>query len=283
MSLFRALAARLAAAPFHPTRHGGRPLLLRSPGSGAPDGVRPSTRRPVPRCDDAPRLAGSAGPRAAPATIGGRMPYTVTIRVGSRVTRELVPSLADAVDVLELRLTTLGPDARRATQRALTREYEPVAQVAARGEVAGPRRLVPRVRAGADVRGDGSIEAYRGRLRRELVAQERGETPFERAAAGARGVMRTPVAGRTASLRAGDSGPNGAHATFGELFEAGTSNSPSVRHPPHDGSLRSDLRDGVLLVTSRCGTQSARPRARPDHPPSVMPFGERWRPTRRPC
>jgi hypothetical protein len=107
------------------------------------------------------------------------MPYTVTIRVGPRVTRERVPSLADAVDVLELRLTTLGPDARRATQRALAREYEPVKQVSARGELAGPRRFVPRVRAGADVRGDGSIEAYRGRVRRELVTQERGETAFD--------------------------------------------------------------------------------------------------------
>ncbi len=107
------------------------------------------------------------------------MPYTVTIRVGPRVTRERVPSVADAVDVLELRLTTLGPEGRRRTQRALAREYEPVAQVAARGELTGPSRLNPRVRAGADVRGDGSIEAYRGKVRREVVAQERGETPFD--------------------------------------------------------------------------------------------------------
>ena len=55
------------------------------------------------------------------------MPYTVTIRIGPRVTRERVPSLADAIDVLELRLTTLGPDARRPAQRALAREYEPEA------------------------------------------------------------------------------------------------------------------------------------------------------------
>jgi hypothetical protein len=107
------------------------------------------------------------------------MPYTVTIRVGPRVTRERVPSLADAIDVLERRLTTLGPQARRPPQRALTREYEPVQQVAARGELSGPSRLVPRVQAGADVRGDGSIEAYRGRVRRVLLAQERGETAFD--------------------------------------------------------------------------------------------------------
>jgi hypothetical protein len=107
------------------------------------------------------------------------MPYTVTVRIGPRVTRERVPSLADAIDVLELRLTTLGPEARRGRQRALAREYEPVAQVAARGELSGPRRLVPRVQAGADVRGDGSIEAYRGRVHRQLLAQEPGETAFD--------------------------------------------------------------------------------------------------------
>lgn len=109
----------------------------------------------------------------------GRMPYTVTIRAGSRVSRERVPSLADAIDVLELRLTRLGPAARRGPQRALRREYEPVQQVSARGELSGPSRLVPRVQAGADVRGDGSIEAYRGRVRREVIARAAGETPFD--------------------------------------------------------------------------------------------------------
>jgi hypothetical protein len=107
------------------------------------------------------------------------MPYTVTVRVGSEVSHERVRSLADAIDVLETRLTTLGPAAHRTTQRALARTYEPVRQVAARGELSGPSRLMPRVHAGADVRGDGSIEAYRGRVRRELVAQEPGETPFD--------------------------------------------------------------------------------------------------------
>jgi hypothetical protein len=107
------------------------------------------------------------------------MPYTVTIRVGPLVTRVRVGSLGEAIDVLQTRLTDLGPAAHLAHQRVLGREYEPVKQVAARGELSGPRRLMPRVHAGVDVRGDGSIEAYRGRVRRELLAQEDGETPFD--------------------------------------------------------------------------------------------------------
>ena len=107
------------------------------------------------------------------------MAYTVTIRVGPKITRSRYESLDVAVDALERELTTLGPAARRTRTKALAREYEPGAQVAARGELAGPSRINPRVRAGADVRGDGSIEAYRGKIRRELVTQEPGETAFD--------------------------------------------------------------------------------------------------------
>lgn len=107
------------------------------------------------------------------------MPYTVKIRVGPRVERERVPGLADAIDVLEMRLRALGPRARRSTARAFAREYAPVAQVAARGELSGPSRLRPSVQAGVDVRGDGSTEAYRGRVRRRLLEQRRGEDAFD--------------------------------------------------------------------------------------------------------
>ncbi|MDQ3851002.1 MAG: hypothetical protein M3296_10370, partial [Actinomycetota bacterium] len=61
------------------------------------------------------------------------MPYTVTVRVGPKVARERLGSLDAAVDALQERLAELGHEARRDARRALSREYEPVAQVAARG------------------------------------------------------------------------------------------------------------------------------------------------------
>lgn len=107
------------------------------------------------------------------------MAYTVTIRVGPKITRSRHGSVAEAIDALERELTTLGPAGRRESRRALTREYEPADQVAARGELSGPSRINPRVRAGADVRGDGSIAAYRGKLRRQLIEREPGEAAFD--------------------------------------------------------------------------------------------------------
>jgi hypothetical protein len=107
------------------------------------------------------------------------MAYTVTIRVGPRITRTRHEELREAIDSLEVQLTTLGPAGRRETRKALTREYSPADQVSARGELSGPSRLRPRVQAGADVRGDGSIEVYRGKVRREPLAVAPGERPFD--------------------------------------------------------------------------------------------------------
>lgn len=70
-------------------------------------------------------------------------------------------------------MRSLGARGRRGTRSFLGREFQPGQQVAARAEVRGPG-----LRAGVDVRGDGSSEAWTGRLGRRLVAQDRGEDAF---------------------------------------------------------------------------------------------------------
>jgi hypothetical protein len=100
--------------------------------------------------------------------------YTLTVRRRGATERERHASLAEALAALEARVDALAGSERRRTERGLGREYEPVKQVAVRGEVAGPG-----VRAGVDLRGDGSAEAFTGRWRRRLVKREAGETPYD--------------------------------------------------------------------------------------------------------
>jgi hypothetical protein len=103
------------------------------------------------------------------------MPYTLTIRQGPKVTRERYAELEEAVGAVEEHGRELerGADARP-VGGSLIRRFEPVQQVVARLELRGPGRL----RAGVDVRGDGSSEAYTGRVRRRLVEQRPGEDAY---------------------------------------------------------------------------------------------------------
>src|SRR4051812_239354 len=101
--------------------------------------------------------------------------YTLTVRRRGASDRERFASLDEALVALEAHLDGHGQAERRTIERGLTREYEPDEQVAVRGEVAGPAGL----RGGVDVRGDGTAEAYTGRLRRRLVDRGSGETAYE--------------------------------------------------------------------------------------------------------
>jgi hypothetical protein len=105
--------------------------------------------------------------------VGG---YRLTVRNGAKVGRERFAELSEALDALESRGRELeqGAATAKVGGRAL-RRIEPVQQVVARLELSGPRRL----RAGVDVRGDGSSEGFTGRVRRSLVEQRRGESAYD--------------------------------------------------------------------------------------------------------
>jgi hypothetical protein len=103
-------------------------------------------------------------------------PWTLTSRAGSRVEREHLETLEAALDALARRVAALAPETSREELQFMRRRIEPQRQVAARFEIAGPRSRRGTVRGGVDLRGDGSAEAFTGRLRRTVVECRRGES-----------------------------------------------------------------------------------------------------------
>ena len=93
------------------------------------------------------------------------------VRAGSKVERERVESLDEALFAARKRLVALEPTARRETARALVREIPPGDQVAARLELRGPRRA----RGGVDLRGDGTLAAWTGLISKRVLEPDRGE------------------------------------------------------------------------------------------------------------
>jgi FAD/FMN-containing dehydrogenase len=99
----------------------------------------------------------------------GAARFRLTVRDGPKVRHERFGDLDLALEALAERVDGLSR-LRRTPVDLHVRRFDPVQQVAARIELAGDG-----VRAGVDLRGDGSAEAWRGRWRRRLVEQEPGE------------------------------------------------------------------------------------------------------------
>jgi hypothetical protein len=106
------------------------------------------------------------------------VPWKLTIRSGPRVERDRFDDLEAAFRRLEQRAGELAAAAPDKPMDLRVKRFEPAQLVSARLELSGPERMVPSIRAGIDVRGDGSTEAYVGRVRRTVVKQRRGESPF---------------------------------------------------------------------------------------------------------
>ncbi len=100
--------------------------------------------------------------------------WTLRLRQGSKVTKRRFDSLEAALDGLQQAIDAARPP-RLDTARAFAREVEPVKQVALRAEIAGPQRFFAKVNGGLDVRGDGSPEAFTGRVNRAAVEPRAGE------------------------------------------------------------------------------------------------------------
>jgi len=111
---------------------------------------------------------------ARPAARRGR--FTITARADAKVRKQRFDELDDALAALERIAGELADGAHaRPAGGFLIRRLDPVEQVVGRVELAGPGPM----RAGVDVRGDGSSEAFLGRVRRRLLQQQDRETPID--------------------------------------------------------------------------------------------------------
>jgi hypothetical protein len=104
--------------------------------------------------------------------------WKLTVRAGPQVERSRYEELEHALEALERRADEIARTTPRRSVDAKVKRFDPIQQVAARIELSGPERLLPRVWAGVDVRGDGSTEAYTGRIKREVVQQRKGESAY---------------------------------------------------------------------------------------------------------
>jgi hypothetical protein len=100
----------------------------------------------------------------------------VTVRTGGRVRQHRFVDLTPALEELERQGHSLqGRADRDAVGGALVRRFEPEQQVTARIELSGPGRL----RAGVDVRGDGSAVPFTGRVRRTRIERADRESAYD--------------------------------------------------------------------------------------------------------
>jgi hypothetical protein len=107
-------------------------------------------------------------------------PWRVTARVGPKVEKVTADTLDEALDELEARTRVAATaEGRRGTLDLRYRTFEPGDQVVARSEIRGPGRWRPAVRAGLDVRGDGEVQAWTGRVERAVIEPAGRETAYQ--------------------------------------------------------------------------------------------------------
>ena len=104
--------------------------------------------------------------------------WRVTVRNGPSVEKLRCETLPEALDALEQRARAVADGNGLDEIDLHVRRYKPEDQVAARAELKGPQRLRPIIHAGIDVRGDGSVIAWSGGVKREQITMVGGETAY---------------------------------------------------------------------------------------------------------
>ena len=99
------------------------------------------------------------------------------MRHASEVEHGEFETLEEAIGEMERRASEVRAEGPLPPSSAL-RNFEPGDQVHARLQISG-RGLLRKPTAGIDVRGDGSLVAFRGTVAREELEPDAGETPFD--------------------------------------------------------------------------------------------------------
>jgi len=99
------------------------------------------------------------------------------VRHASEIEREEFDALDAAIAEMEKRAAEIRAEGPLPPSSAL-RNFEPADQVHARLQLSG-RGFLRKPSAGIDVKGDGSLVAFRGTVAREELEPEAGETPFD--------------------------------------------------------------------------------------------------------
>lgn len=95
--------------------------------------------------------------------------YTLAIQQEGSSRSEHFDTLDEALSALQAELNSAGPGARKETVTAFIRDFQPSELVAMRLEIRGRG-----VCGGIDLQGDGSQQAYTGRIRRKALEPEPG-------------------------------------------------------------------------------------------------------------
>lgn len=106
-------------------------------------------------------------------------PFTLKVREGGKTRRESYASRKELLEAAARHAEELAARASGSTVKTPLRDFAPVEQVVGRVEISrrGHRPLLGE-HAGVDVRGDGSMEAWAGRVSRRVIEQAPGETVF---------------------------------------------------------------------------------------------------------
>ena len=99
--------------------------------------------------------------------------FKVTTRVGPRTEKARADTLDEALEIAEQQARHLRATERRAPVEMRVKSYSAADQVAGRVELSGGG-----VAGGYDVRGNGDVIPFTGRVRRRRVEEETDETPY---------------------------------------------------------------------------------------------------------